>query len=137
VGWEYRYSHRTNFGGSGNTSVTRRRQKCSYRATVQVVFFCGDTKKAAREDIVNNKKNNTNLGARKIQIMVVDDHPVVLEGLRQLVNQEDDLLVCAKARNEKEALARLLPFLRLLRNRKTLVKKTDSCRFLLKNTLSK
>jgi len=71
---------------------------------VQVVFFCGDTKKAASEDIVNNKKNNMNLGASKIQIMVVDDHPVVLEGLRQLVNQEDDLLVCAKARNAKEAL---------------------------------
>jgi DNA-binding NarL/FixJ family response regulator len=71
---------------------------------VQVVFFCGDTKKAASEDIVNSKKNNMNLGAGKIQIMVVDDHPVVLEGLRQLVNQEDDLLVCAKARNAKEAL---------------------------------
>jgi DNA-binding NarL/FixJ family response regulator len=53
---------------------------------------------------VNNKKNNANLSVSKIQIMVVDDHPVVLEGLRQLVNQEDDLLVCAKARNAKEAL---------------------------------
>ena len=44
------------------------------------------------------------IGARKVRIAVVDDHPVVLEGLAQLVNREDDLLVCVQADNAKEAL---------------------------------
>ena len=53
---------------------------------------------------MDDKKNNISLSAGKNRIAVVDDHPVVLEGLAQLVNREDDLLVCVKADNEKEAL---------------------------------
>jgi DNA-binding NarL/FixJ family response regulator len=53
---------------------------------------------------VNDRKNNISLSIRKSRIAVVDDHPVVLEGLAQLVSREDDLLVCVKADNAKEAL---------------------------------
>jgi DNA-binding NarL/FixJ family response regulator len=53
---------------------------------------------------VNDKKNSMNLGARKTRITVVDDHPVVLKGLEQLINREDDLVVCATAGNTKDAL---------------------------------
>jgi DNA-binding NarL/FixJ family response regulator len=53
---------------------------------------------------VNDKKNSINLGARKNRIAVVDDHPVVLEGLEQLINREDDLVVCATAGNAENAL---------------------------------
>jgi DNA-binding NarL/FixJ family response regulator len=53
---------------------------------------------------VNDRKNNISPSARTNRIAVVDDHPVVLEGLAQLVNREDDLLVCVKADSEKEAL---------------------------------
>jgi DNA-binding NarL/FixJ family response regulator len=53
---------------------------------------------------MNDKKNNTNLQARKHRIAVVDDHPVVLEGLEQLINLEDDLIVCVKAGNGKDVL---------------------------------
>jgi DNA-binding NarL/FixJ family response regulator len=53
---------------------------------------------------VNVKKNNISLSARKNRITVVDDHPVVLEGLSQLINREDDLVVCATADNAKDAL---------------------------------
>jgi DNA-binding NarL/FixJ family response regulator len=56
----------------------------------------------AGKNIANNKKNNISPPARKIRIAVVDDHPVVLEGLAQLVNSEDDFIVCVKAYNEKE-----------------------------------
>ena len=45
-----------------------------------------------------------NIGARKSRITVVDDHPVVLVGLAQLINREDDLVVCATAGNAKDAL---------------------------------
>ena len=51
-----------------------------------------------------DKKNSMNLSARKTRITVVDDHPVVLEGLAQLINREDDLVVCATAGNAKKAL---------------------------------
>jgi DNA-binding NarL/FixJ family response regulator len=51
-----------------------------------------------------NDKKNMNIGARKTRITIVDDHPIVLEGLAQLINQQDDLVVCAKAGNTKQAL---------------------------------
>ena len=60
--------------------------------------------KSAGEYIVNNKKNNMSLPARKNRIAVIDDHPVVLEGLSQLINREDDLVVCATAGNARKAL---------------------------------
>lgn len=53
---------------------------------------------------MNDKKTDTNLRSGKTRILIVDDHPVVLEGLAQLINREDDLLVCAAAGNAKEAL---------------------------------
>jgi DNA-binding NarL/FixJ family response regulator len=54
--------------------------------------------------LLNDKKNTMNIGARKTRIMIVDDHPIVLEGLAQLINQQADLVVCAKAGNAKQAL---------------------------------
>ena len=60
--------------------------------------------KVAGEYIVNDKKNNMSLPAGKNRIAVVDDHPVVLDGLKQLINREDDLVVCATAGNGKNAL---------------------------------
>jgi DNA-binding NarL/FixJ family response regulator len=56
---------------------------------------------------VDDKKNNMNLGARRTRIAVVDDHPVVLEGLTELINREDDLVVCATAGNAKDVLKAL------------------------------
>lgn len=34
---------------------------------------------------------------QKRRIVIVDDHPIVRQGLSQLVNQEEDLLVCGEA----------------------------------------
>ena len=45
-----------------------------------------------------------NIGAGKTRITIVDDHPIVLEGLAQLINQQADLVVCSKAGNAKQAL---------------------------------
>lgn len=52
---------------------------------------------------MNNKTNNKNHKAGRRRIAVVDDHPVVLDGLEQLINREDDLIVCVKVGNGKEA----------------------------------
>jgi len=44
-----------------------------------------------------NRKN-------KPKILIVDDHPIVRHGLGRLINQENDLLVCAEAENAAKAL---------------------------------
>lgn len=42
---------------------------------------------------------------RQRAVLLVDDHPVLREGLRKLINQEQDLRVCAEAKTPAEALA--------------------------------
>jgi DNA-binding NarL/FixJ family response regulator len=37
-------------------------------------------------------------------VMIVDDHPIICQGLAQLINQERDLKVCAQAHNAEDAL---------------------------------
>ncbi|MBP7053401.1 MAG: response regulator transcription factor [Phycisphaerae bacterium] len=40
----------------------------------------------------------------KRTIVIVDDHPIVRQGLAQLINQESDLLVCGQAEDAHEAM---------------------------------
>ena len=42
---------------------------------------------------------------RKRRIFLVDDHPLVREGLSNLINQQDDLAVCGEAEDAAQALA--------------------------------
>ncbi len=60
--------------------------------------------KDACKHIMSKKKNNKTLTARKIKILVVDDHPIVLDGLAELLNHEADLVVSAKAGTAAEAI---------------------------------
>jgi len=39
------------------------------------------------------------------RIFIVDDHPLVREGLANLINQQDDLIVCGQAEDAAQALA--------------------------------
>jgi DNA-binding NarL/FixJ family response regulator len=43
----------------------------------------------------------------KSRIMMVDDHPIVREGMAQLLNTQKDLDLCCEAGTSEEALARL------------------------------
>ncbi|HUB78906.1 MAG TPA: response regulator transcription factor [Bryobacteraceae bacterium] len=43
-------------------------------------------------------------GVRKATVLLVDDHPIVRQGLTQLINQEADLVVCAQAEDGERAL---------------------------------
>ncbi len=45
--------------------------------------------------------------AKKRQVFVVDDHPIVRQGLALLINQEPDLAVCGEAEDAQSALQML------------------------------
>ena len=48
-------------------------------------------------------------GSGKIRVFVVDDHPIVRQGLSQLINREPDLTVCGEAEDARTALDALGP----------------------------
>jgi DNA-binding NarL/FixJ family response regulator len=41
---------------------------------------------------------------RKSSVFIVDDHPLVREGLTNLINGQNDLIVCGEAKNSAEAI---------------------------------
>jgi DNA-binding NarL/FixJ family response regulator len=45
--------------------------------------------------------------ARKSRVFIVDDHPLVREGLANLINEQGDLIVCGEAEDSVEAITRL------------------------------
>ena len=51
-----------------------------------------------------NSKPSATL-ARKSRIFLVDDHPLVREGLANLINRQDDLCVCGEAEDSAEAIS--------------------------------
>jgi DNA-binding NarL/FixJ family response regulator len=51
------------------------------------------------------KQAGNNLATRKKTVFVVDDHPIVRQGLALLINQEADLAVCGEAEEMHSALA--------------------------------
>ncbi len=51
-----------------------------------------------------NKKPAEETGNKR-RIFIVDDHPLVREGLANLINQQDDLTVCGEAEDAAQALA--------------------------------
>ncbi|TLY61164.1 MAG: response regulator transcription factor [Gammaproteobacteria bacterium] len=44
-------------------------------------------------------------GNKQRRVLIVDDHPIVRQGLRRMIEQEHDLLVCGEVPNEREARA--------------------------------
>jgi DNA-binding NarL/FixJ family response regulator len=46
----------------------------------------------------------SDLSALKRRVLIVDDHPLMRQGLAQLLNQQSDLTVCGEAENVPEAL---------------------------------
>lgn len=57
---------------------------------------------------MNHKPNdNNNHTPRKTRIFLVDDHPLVREGLAGLINQQKDLHVCGEAEDSAEAMTKI------------------------------
>lgn len=53
-----------------------------------------------------NPKTNGN-SSRKHRIFLIDDHPLVREGLASLINQQQDMVVCGQAEDSAEAITRI------------------------------
>jgi len=51
------------------------------------------------------KQANNNFASKKKTVFVVDDHPIVRQGLALLINQESDLAVCGEAEEMHSALS--------------------------------
>ncbi len=47
---------------------------------------------------------NTGNGKKKRSIFIVDDHPIMRDGISQLINQQPDLKICGEASSASEAL---------------------------------
>jgi DNA-binding NarL/FixJ family response regulator len=47
--------------------------------------------------------------SKRSGVFLVDDHPIVRQGLAQLINAEGDLHVCGEASGAREAMAMLVP----------------------------
>ena len=52
-----------------------------------------------------SKKQGGRTARTRHQILIVDDHPIVRQGLRRLIDQEQDLRVCGEAESFREAQA--------------------------------
>jgi DNA-binding NarL/FixJ family response regulator len=52
-------------------------------------------------------KSSAKRGSSPKKILVVDDHPMMREGLAQLVGNEPDLIVCGEAGDANEAMAKI------------------------------
>jgi DNA-binding NarL/FixJ family response regulator len=51
-----------------------------------------------------HRANNSTDVRSKRTVLIVDDHPIVRQGLAQLINQESDLVVCGQAEDAHEAI---------------------------------
>lgn len=49
--------------------------------------------------------NTSGTTTRKHGVFIVDDHPLVREGLTNLINRQSDLVVCGEAKDSSEAIA--------------------------------
>lgn len=54
--------------------------------------------------LMNSARKQRGTSQSRKSILIVDDHPVVRQGLTQFINHEPDLVVCAEAGNAKQAL---------------------------------
>ncbi|MHC4104060.1 MAG: response regulator transcription factor [Planctomycetota bacterium] len=50
------------------------------------------------------KKQTEKTNENKSNILIVDDHPIVRQGLAEMINHEDDLVVCGQAEDAHQAM---------------------------------
>jgi DNA-binding NarL/FixJ family response regulator len=76
------------------------RKRLPYRFKLKDLCMETTTKKVPREP----NGGATTKAKTKRRVLLVDDHPIVREGLTEMVNHEDDLTVCGTAEEMNQAL---------------------------------
>src|SRR4051794_36396116 len=61
--------------------------------------------KKTPKNLTNYMSQKSEPENRKYRIFIVDDHPLVREGLSNLINQQEDFAVCGEAEDAAQALA--------------------------------
>ena len=74
---------------------------------ISLTIKYSDTHQSVSEDIFEHAKFGAKKNTNTYKVLVVDDHPIVRQGLAQIINQEKDLTVCCEAKNADEALQRV------------------------------
>jgi len=59
-----------------------------------------------KPELFMNQKSSNGV-ARKRKVFIVDDHPLVRDGLANFINQQNDLAVCGEAEDSAGAIARI------------------------------
>jgi DNA-binding NarL/FixJ family response regulator len=54
--------------------------------------------------MARKKEQRNQVSKDKIKILIVDDHPIVRQGLAELINHEDDFTVCGQAEDAHQAM---------------------------------
>jgi DNA-binding NarL/FixJ family response regulator len=54
--------------------------------------------------MATEERRSTQSAAERARVLLVDDHPIVREGLTRVIDQEADLVVCATAVSSRDAL---------------------------------
>jgi DNA-binding NarL/FixJ family response regulator len=57
--------------------------------------------------MVRQKEDQIQAGKGKTKVLIVDDHPIIRQGLAELINNEPDLTVCGQAEDAPEALGKI------------------------------
>src|SRR6266516_3528190 len=91
------------------------RQNCRGRARPSAIHACwhagpGQRSRNARDlqlqkRSMSGKKKSPPLNRKRI--LVLDDHPMMRQGLAQLIGNEGDLSVCGEAENANEAIGKI------------------------------
>jgi DNA-binding NarL/FixJ family response regulator len=57
--------------------------------------------------MARKKDERIQAGKDKTKVLIVDDHPIIRQGLSELINHEPDLTVCGHAEDAPEALGKI------------------------------
>lgn len=57
--------------------------------------------------MARKKEEQIQTGKDKTKVLIVDDHPIIRQGLSELINAEPDLIVCGNAEDAPEALGKI------------------------------
>jgi DNA-binding NarL/FixJ family response regulator len=57
--------------------------------------------------MARKKEERIQGGNNKTKVLIVDDHPIIRQGLSELINHEPDLIVCEHAEDAPEALGKI------------------------------